>query len=84
MTEIMVVDDDHDLRESMAEVLGKAAALLKQVGPQLVHLRMLLQGMNVPIDRYAMYAARRFRREHWQLHCDVVARAIRELSGLDG
>lgn len=60
------------------EILGQAAALLKQVGPQVVHLRMLLQGMNVPIDRYAMYAARRFRREHWQLHCDVVTRAIRE------
>lgn len=60
------------------ETLGKAAALLKEVGPQLVRLRMLLQGMNVPIDRYAIYAARRFRREHWQLQPDTIARAIRE------
>ncbi len=60
------------------EMLGKAVALLKEVGPQLVHLRMLLHGMNVPIDRHAAYAARRFRREHWQLQPDTVARAIRE------
>ena len=60
------------------EALGKAAALLKEVGPQLVRLRMLLQGMNVPTDRYAIYATRRFRREHWQLQPDTVARAIRE------
>ena len=60
------------------ELLGKAAALLKEVGPQLVRLRMLLQGMNVPVDRYSLYAARRFRREHWQLQPDSVARAIRE------
>jgi hypothetical protein len=58
--------------------LGKAAALLKEVGPQLVRLRMLLQGLNVPTDRYALYAARRFRREHWQLQPDTIARAIRE------
>jgi hypothetical protein len=32
----------------------------------------------VPTDRYALYAARRFRREHWQLQPDTVARAIRE------
>ena len=60
------------------ELLGKAAALLKEVGPQLVRLRMLLQGMNVAVDRYSLYAARRFRREHWQLQPDSVARAIRE------
>ena len=59
-------------------MLGKALALLKEVGPPLVRLRMLLQGMNVPIDRHALYAARRFRREHWQLQPDTVARAIRE------
>jgi len=63
------------------ETLGKAIALLKEVGPHLVRLRMLLQGMNVPIDRYAMYAARRFRREHWQLQPETVARAIREAEG---
>jgi hypothetical protein len=39
---------------------------------------MLLQGLNIPIDRHALYAARRFRREHWQLQPDTVARAIRE------
>ncbi len=60
------------------ETLGKATALLKEVGPQLVRLRMLLQGLNVPLDRHALYAARRFRREHWQLQPDTVARAIRE------
>ena len=60
------------------DILAKAVALLKQVGPHLVRLRMLLQGMNVPIDRYALYASRRFRREHWQLQPDTVARAIRE------
>ncbi|HYE70941.1 MAG TPA: hypothetical protein VD932_05380 [Aquabacterium sp.] len=60
------------------EILGKAAALLTDVGPQLVRLRMLLQAMNVPTDRHALYAARRFRREHWQFHPDAVARAIRE------
>lgn len=60
------------------ETLAKAAELLQEVGPQLVRLRMLLQGMNVPIDRHAMYAARRFRREHWQLQPESVARAIRE------
>jgi hypothetical protein len=60
------------------QLLAKAAALLHQVGPQLVRLRMLLQGMNVPVDRYALYACRRFRREHWQLHPESVARAIGE------
>lgn len=60
------------------EILSKAASLLKKVGPQLVRLRMLLQGMNVPIDRYSMYAVRRFRRQHWQLQPDIVGRAIRE------
>lgn len=61
------------------ETLGQAAALLKEVGPLLVRLRMLLQGMNVPTERYAMYAARRFRREHWQLQPDTLARALREV-----
>jgi hypothetical protein len=60
------------------QTLARAATLLKQVGPQLVRLRMLLQGMDVPVDRYSMYAARRFRREHWQMHPDIVARAIRD------
>lgn len=60
------------------DILAKAATLLKQVGPQLVRLRMLLQGMNVALDRYSIYAARRFRRPHWQLQPDIVARAIRE------
>lgn len=60
------------------EALGKAAALLSEVGPQLVRLRMLLHGMNVPVDRHALYAARRFRREHWQLQADTISRAIRE------
>jgi hypothetical protein len=61
------------------ETLARAALLLKGVGPQLVRLRMLLQGLNVPIDRHALYAARRFRREHWQLQPESVARAIREV-----
>lgn len=61
------------------ETLGQAAALLREVGPQLVRLRMLLQGMNVPTERYAIYAVRRFRREHWQLQPDTVARALREV-----
>jgi hypothetical protein len=60
------------------ETLGKATALLKEVGPQLVRLRMLLQGQGVPLDRYALYAARRFRREHWQLQPEAMARAVRE------
>ena len=61
------------------DILTQAAALLKQVGPQLVRLRLLLHGMNVPVDRHAMYARRRFRQEHWRLHPDAVARAIREV-----
>jgi len=61
-----------------ADTLGRAAALLKQVGPRLVRLRLLLQGLNVPLERHALYAARRFRREHWQLQPDAVERAIRE------
>jgi hypothetical protein len=61
-----------------AETLARAALLLKEVGPQLVRLRMLLQGLSVPIDRHAVYAARRFRREHWQLQPESIARALRE------
>jgi hypothetical protein len=60
------------------QTLARAATLLKQVGPQLVRLRMLLQGMDVPVERYWLYAARRFRREHWELQPDIVARAIRD------
>lgn len=61
-----------------SSILMKAVELLKDVGPQLVHLRMLLNGMGVPMDRYSLYAARRFRREHWHLQPDTLARAIRE------
>jgi hypothetical protein len=47
------------------EILAQAVVLLNEVGPQLMRLRMLLQGIGVPVDRYSMYASRRFRREHW-------------------
>ncbi|HET9644629.1 MAG TPA: hypothetical protein VFP68_15045, partial [Burkholderiaceae bacterium] len=61
------------------EILAQAVVLLNEVGPQLMRLRMLLQGIGVPVDRYAIYASRRFRREHWQLQSDTIARAIREV-----
>lgn len=61
------------------ELLSQALALLRLVGPKLVRLRRLLQGMEVPIDRFRRYATRRFRHEHWQFQPEDVIRAIREV-----
>jgi hypothetical protein len=61
------------------EMLTRALALLRLVGPKLVRLRLLLQGMDVPAERFWLYANRRFRHEHWQLQAETVARAIREV-----
>jgi len=62
----------------LPEILTSALSHLRQVGPRVVRLRLLLQGMGVPIDRYALYASHRFGHEHWQLRPETVARAIRE------
>jgi hypothetical protein len=61
------------------EMLTRALALLRLVGPKLVRLRLLLQGMDVPIERFWRYAERRFRHEHWHLQIETVSRAIREV-----